>query len=257
MVEPAFATTRRRLLAVTGVTLTSGCTALGVQQNETSGQNASANRTTAQEDRNCEPTIHLVDQGVVRDDSGFTTELFAEVVVENVGAAASGAVTITAGWLDSNGNFLGEDTATLPSLGAGETWQAYVQALGTEPESVDDVQITGEFETSVPRAPQGVSVAESSYLEEDDTVTGVATIDREESVSDVEAVAKLYAENGTVLGGGTAWEQELAAGTDWSFEIYVPRLPGDAPAPADHDVQLTARTHRILEQTDGNTSDTA
>jgi|GEM_PF-5156684 len=240
------------MLAMVGAALASGCTARGGQQNETSAQNNSTNQSGPQNELTCEPDIQFTGAELLVDDSGFTTDAYAEIIVENAGTARSGEVAVTAGWLDQGGNFLDEDTARLPSLAAGETWQAYVVALGPDAESIEDVQVSGEFVTGAPVAPSGLAVAESQYVAEDDQIRGRVTIDRETSVEEVTALAKLYAEDGTVLGGGTAWESELAAGTDWRFEMYVPRLPGDAPEPTDHEVLLDAGPHQIQMAGDGD-----
>ncbi|WP_255191720.1 FxLYD domain-containing protein [Natronobeatus ordinarius] len=201
-----------------------------------------------------ETELQFGDHQLVVDHGGVSPTAYAVVEVENVGTVASGEVSVTAGWLDEAESRVGDDRARLPSLRPDETWLAHVRSR-SGPEEIEDFEVTGEYETGHPRSPHGVGVAESDYRVEDEQLIGRIKNTRDEDLERLEAQGKIYDADGTVLGGGTDSERDLPAGRDWTFEIWLPRLPEvvedtpnyEVPEPTDHDVLLDSRTHRIAD----------
>lgn len=233
---------RREILQLAGGTLTAGIGA-GLVGNRQEQEEGDENGEEEQEDPVCEPDIQFGETELIVDESGFSATAFAEVVVENVGNAPSGELSITAAWMDADETFIDDDFASLPTLGEQETWVAYIRAL-TEPEEIEDFEVSGEFEVGHPRAPERLAITNSEFDQGENEITGVAENSREDDIERVEAQGKIYDDEGTVLGGGTTWESDHPAGRNWNFEIFTPQLPGGVE-PVDHDVMLDAQSYQI------------
>lgn len=178
-----------------------------------------------------EPDVQFGERELIKDDSGYTTEVYAEVIVENTGDGPAGQVTVNVEWYDADGNFLEDTAGRLPSLEDGEVWIAQISALTSDPEDIESIKISGEFE-SPPVAPEGMQVTESELEIEEysSQITGVAENNREEETDYVEAHGKIYDDQERVIGGGYTNETEIPGGRNWAFEI---RLPGRAAARAE------------------------
>ena len=231
---------RRNILQLTGAAFATGT---GVTSS-TNRQKAETNdEKEDQETLVCNPDLQFRDGELIIDESGLSPVAYAGVVVENVGDAASGEISLRASWMDREGNFIDDDSTTLPSLGDNERWIAYIRAL-PDAEEIVDFDIRGEFEVSPPRTPPGLTVVESNFDYGENEIAGVIENTREQDIEYVEAYGKIYNEEGTLVGGGSTLESELPAGRDWTFEIGTPLLPADVE-PTDHAVILDARTFLI------------
>lgn len=184
-----------------------------------------------------EPDVRFGDRQLVVDDSGFTTEVYAEVVVENTGDAAAGRITLNVDWYDAADNYLEDTSGSLPSLDAGEVWIAQVSALPADVEDIERFELSGEFESNSPVAPEGMQVTESEIEIEEyfAQITGVAENDRDDEIRYVEAHGRIYDGQGRVIGGGWTNETEIPAGRNWAFEIHITgRSKERAEGAADH-----------------------
>lgn len=231
---------RRNILQLTGAAFATGTGA----NSTTNSQDAETNDEAEDpETPVCEPDLRFRDRELIIDESGYSPTAYAGVVVENVGEAASGEISLTAFWIDEGGSFIDDGSMILPSLGVNETWVAYIQAF-PDAEEITDFEVSGQFEVGPPRTPPGLTVVESDFDYGENEITGVVENTREEVVEDVEIYGKIYNEEGTLVGGGSTWESELPAGRDWNFEISTPLLPTGVE-PTDHDVILDAWTFLI------------
>lgn len=186
-----------------------------------------------------EPEVVIQESELVVDDSGFSTETHVAATVTNEGDSPSGQVVLTARWYDENGDLLDDSSARLPTLDAGETWAARVEALSDD-ERIDDFELEGEFEREPPQPPADVELVESELQtgEEDVTVTGRVTNNTGDELGYVEAIAKLYDDQGRVLSGNYTNETDIPADETWRFEIsWV--LFARADAVADHEALLS------------------
>lgn len=244
---------RRTVLQLTGATFAAGVGAdrsYGWLRDEHDEEDETDEEDGENDEPACEPEIRFGDRELLVDDTGISPAPYAEVVVENTGDVPSGEITVSVDWLAEDGSLLDDDREQLPSLGAGETWVAYVGALGPDAEEIDDFEVTGEFELGHPRAPDGLELAESELDVDELTpeITGVVENTREEDHERIEVLGKVYAEDGTVLTGGDDFERDLAAGTDWSFEIRLWDLPYQAPEMAEHEVLVNADAFQVLDE---------
>lgn len=232
---------RRKILQLTGASFATGIGSSYAdtnQEDDEEGENGPA----------CTPTIQFGGRQLLIDDTGYSNDVWAVVAVENTGDAASGGITVTAEWVDEDGNFLDDDGESLPTLDAGETWLAHIRAFGLDPENIDDFNVTGEFDIDYPRTPRGMAVSESELVDEDDSrpeITGVAENTREEGLEYIEARGKFYDQDGTVLAGSRTWEHNFPAGADWNFGIRMQSMPYQAEEPTDHDATLDARSFQV------------
>lgn len=242
---------RRTMLQLTGATFATGMGAdrsYGLLRDEhDEAEDDDETGDNEDEEPACEPEIRFGDRELLVDDTGFTPDVYAEVVVENVGDAPSGEITVSVDWLNEDGSLLDDDRERLPSLDPGENWLAFVQAVGPDADEIDDFEVGGEFELGHPRAPDGIEIADSELDVDELTpeITGVVENTREEDLDRVEVIGKAHAEDGTVLAGGSDFERDLAAGTDWNFDLRLWGLPYQAPELAEHEVLVTADAFRI------------
>jgi hypothetical protein len=153
---------RRAYLAISGALCTglAGCTGGSEEIDESEGDVGGSDNTpeetdepTATEEQtptepSGEPDVEFGEQNLIKDDSGYTTEAYAEVVVENTGDGSAGQVSVNVEWYDADGNYLDDTTGRLPSLDAGEVWVAQVSALSSDPEDIESIEISGEFENA-------------------------------------------------------------------------------------------------------------
>lgn len=238
---------RRRYIGLLGVSVGAAVTGYTGRGENNATEKASGERTSLDEQRGTgpaeheqeteepeEPEVVFGDSELLFDDSGLSLDAYAEVVAENIGDAASGQVKVESRWFDEDGNFLGDDTTYLPTLGAEETWIARVKALTVDAEDIERFEITGEFDKEQPRAPEGMTVKESELEvgEFSASIRGVAENSRDNEVSYVEAMAKLYDDEDQVIGGDWTNETDIPARTDWRFEIRLTQ--SDRPEEAVH-----------------------
>lgn len=230
---------RRTILQLTGASIATGSATRPAASTQEGGT-----ATDTPEGSSCRVDIRFGERELVVEQGGVVPTAYARVVVENAGDVASGQISLTASWLDDSGSMLDDDTATLPSLGGGETWLGHVEALVTDPTAINEVEVTGDFAVGQPRTPRGLSVDESEFDRANNSMTGMVANSRDAPLGQVEAHAKLYDAEGRVLGGATALETDLPAGQNWRFEAITPRLPA-AVEPADHSVSLDGRAFQI------------
>lgn len=233
---------RRKLLQVAGATFATGIGTGYTGARQDGGENDEP-ADEPPEECFCDPEIQFGEQELLIDESGFTPDAYAVVEVENAGDTPTSELTVSVSWLDEDGQFVGDDSERLPSLAADELWRAYVWTI-TDPEEIDDFELSGEFEVGQPRTPSGLTIADSNFDYGENEITGVVENSRDSDIERVKAHGKMFDDGGTVLGGGSTWEREHPAGRDWNFDIRVPRLPGGVE-PTEHEVMLDARTFQI------------
>lgn len=185
-----------------------------------------------------EPEIEIRDHEPVVDDSGFTTDVYVDTTVENVGDAPSGQIDLQADWYDEDGNYLDNGQTWLRTLRPGETWLARVPYLGTSEEAVADYELAYEVEPEPPTAPDNLVLEESEMRvgETEVVIDGRITNDTGSEQSYVEAIAIIYDEECRVLGSEWTTVTGVADGDTWSFEMTWLEL----------DRVNEAATHRVV-----------
>lgn len=185
--------------------------------------------------------VEITDHELVHDDSGFTTETYVAATVENVGDGATGEITLDARWY-SEGDYLDADSASLQTLGADETWRARVEYLGTGGEEVDEYELTHEVESDPPTASEGLELVDDEMRvgEDEVVVEGRVENDTGEEQSYVEAIAKFYDDENTVLADEWTNVLDVPEGETWAFEITWFSFDRTDDV-ADYDVVLSNR----------------
>lgn len=193
----------------------------GTRDNESSN---SSNNSTRNETGDNESTakIEIVEHELVVDEGEYITDVYVEALIENTGAAPSGNIELQADWYNADGDYLGNDTGWLISLGPDESWEARVYYLGSNADQVDDYEFGGDFdETPAGADPSSLELlgSEMQVSEDDVVVTGEIENISEETEEYVAAVAKIYDEDGLVLGDNFTNVTELRGGETWAFEV--------------------------------------
>lgn len=226
--------TRRYYLAATGISLIAlaGCTSSstedvegGTRDNKSSNE---SNTVNAEEDQGDDdedegmPALEIVEHELVVEEGEFSTDVYVEALIENSGDALSGNIELQADWYNADGNYLDNSRNWLVSLGAGESWEARIYHLGSNSETVDDYELEGEF-TEEPAAinPAGLELLDSEMQvgENEVVVTGEIENTSDEIQNYVAATAKIYDEDGLVLGDNFTNVSDLRAGETWAFEV--------------------------------------
>lgn len=234
--------TRRYYLAAAGISLIAlaGCTSSstedvegGTRDNESTNESntessnesntADAEDTEGDDDENeGTPALEIIEHELVVEEGEFSTDVYVEALIENSGDAPSGNIELQADWYNADGNYLDNSRNWLVSLGAGESWEARIYHLGSNSETVDDYELEGEF-TEEPAAinPAGLELLDSEMQvgENEVVVTGEIENTSGEIQNYVAATAKIYDEDGLVLGDNFTNVSDLRAGETWAFEV--------------------------------------
>ncbi|MFC4358671.1 FxLYD domain-containing protein [Halobium salinum] len=158
---------------------------------------------------------------LVKESGSYTTDVGAQVDVENSGSARVGQIELSAKFYDDSDSLLENSSGFLPTLGAGQMWDAYVMYLGSNPENVASVEVDGQYAERVPDYnPDELPVSGVSTEKTDMEVmtTGSVKNDTGGSVSYLEAVAIYKKDENTVLNSGLDNVNDVPAGDNWKFE---------------------------------------
>ena len=179
-----------------------------------------------------DPEIQVRDRGITVEEN-FTTDTFVEATVENAGGAPSGRIDIEVGWYDADDNYLGDDRASLQTLGPGETWAAQVRHLGGDDDTIADYELEVEVDDDPPTAADDLVLEESEMRTTEDEVEieGIIANETGDEVSYIEVIALIYDENCVVLGDEWTNETDVPAGESWAFDMtWLDRRRAEAAA---------------------------
>lgn len=185
--------------------------------------------------------IEITDHELVHDDSGFSTETYVAATVENTGDGPTGEISIEASWY-SEGDYLDADTVYLQTLGAGETWLARVEYLGSGGEDIDDYELEYEVEADPPSASDGLDLAESDMRvgEDEVIIEGRVENNTDDDQSYIQATAKLYNSDGAVLDDVWTNVTDVPEGETWAFDVSWFE-PGRTEEVADYEIVISNR----------------
>jgi len=198
-----------------------------------------------------EPEIILENRGLASADTVFH-DTYAEAVVENIGDHRSGRVELTVRWIDDSGSVVGEDSTSIPTLGAGERWIARV-GNSREENEISDFELVGEYDVSAGTLPDGMSVADSTFNIEDEfsgSITAEIDNTRDESLFMASFRGNIYNNNGDVLTGTQTLESAISPGEDIFFELSLSstRAVHRINKAVDHQVLLTGSETTDIRQ---------
>lgn len=166
---------------------------------------------------------------------------YLAATVENVGDVASGWITLEADWIDARDERLETDLAHLGTLGPGRSWRARAYYSGSDPEQIADYVLEGRADLEPLPVPSGLEVLESDVdLEgEEVVVTGRFGNGTGEAQPNVDVIALLSDDAGTVLGDVWTNEADVPNGESRSFEGRWNGRDRAADV-VDHDVIVTS-----------------
>lgn len=159
-------------------------------------------------------------------ETALDDEVGAEVVITNEGDAIAPSFEIGVDWLDADGEYIATSSVYGEVLEAGETYIARTPAWldVEEPERIEGVEATVTDESPFGEAdiyPEGIEVTQSTTRASDEDVVVRGVIENNRDTTEyLEYGAKVYNENGDVIGIGTGIE-EVAGGDSWRFESNI------------------------------------
>lgn len=161
--------------------------------------------------------------------------------VSNTGGAVSGLIEVEAVFYDDGGEELDANSNVLPALPAGDTWEVYVQYLGSESPADYEVDLAHDSSTQPDWGVEGAEVVESTLDASGDVkVNGTVKNTSESTIDYLEVVPYFYAENGNLLGVSLSNETDLEAGATWEFSTsFLVGIDKVADRVSDHEVHLS------------------
>lgn len=152
-------------------------------------------------------------------DGGFQTGQYVGATVTNQREHPTGYVNVSVDWYDERGDFLDTSENGIPSLGAGERWAARIY-VPSHLDSVSDFDLSGDVTLRLAEPPENVELVSSSFNpDQREPVTGRVKNNTGSELSDIGVIAKLYDEDGTVLGGAGINQTGIPASETWRFSI--------------------------------------
>jgi hypothetical protein len=210
-------------------------------------ENGESENGDDREDIDGSPNIEIADHERIVDEGEFSTDVYVRAVVENTGDAASGTLRIQVDWYNEDGNYTDNSSAHLRTLEPGETWIAHVYSYSMDGEGAEEYEIEGEFEEE-PRDydPENLDLVESVLeVSEGDfpeaIIRGEVENTGDEDKGYVEAVARVFNDEGDVMGDEWTNVTDLRAGDTWAFDVSW-NGRDRVPEAADHEVLLTDRS---------------
>ena len=161
-----------------------------------------------------------------------------EIPVENVSDVTSGRVGGDVQWFDSNGTYLGESYGALYFLRGGEEGVLRLSSYadGITQDDIADFEYTTRY-NPVFEPMEGMEVVSSSMSLETPrrNITGVATNELSDPPSYVDAVARFFDSDGTVMGNINDRQtvRDVPEGSNWEFEVRISREHVDVARAAD------------------------
>ena len=223
---------RRRYLSALGTTVIPLIGHVGAHQETEDDEVPCPPDDEAVETEGGDPEIQVQDHEIMVEE-GFTTETFVEATVENGGRGPSGRIDLEVDWYDADGNYLGDDRASLQTLGPDETWAAQVRHLGGDDDAIADYEFEYEVDDDPPTAADDLVLEESEMRTTEDEVTieGIIANETGAEVSYIEVIALIYDENCVVLGDEWTNETDVPAGESWAFDMtWLDRYRAEAAA---------------------------
>lgn len=171
-----------------------------------------------------QPDITTGETSLLQVDAGYETRPMAGVLVTNEGESPTKRFSVSADWLDSNGDYLATSEADIQTLRTGETWSARIDPLI----DIDNYTDIGDFEVSVGNVepattldPEGVALTDEQFRasESQVIVRGGVQNDRDSMLDYIEVVAKVYDADGNVVGWERTNELEIEAGGTLRFDL--------------------------------------
>jgi len=164
----------------------------------------------------------------------------AQIRIDNEGGDNSAPITLEITWYDEERLVLGTDTVGLETLRPGETWLAQVTPGNVDGAEVASVTANTTVDGEPPDSPSGVRVTGTALRtgEYPTQVTGVVENTHDEAV-DVEAIARVFDEEGNVVADRRASMRNVSAGDTRPFSAtFVGRDADRIDGTFDHGVLL-------------------
>lgn len=179
------------------------------------------------------PEIEFGDASL--DTDGVATAV--EIPVENVSDTVSGVIRGDAQWFDADETFLGDSYGRLHFLRGGESGVLRVSSYADGIEgNIEDYEYSTRY-SPIFQPAEGMEVVSSSMSLETPrrNITGTATNELSDPPSYVDAVARFFDSDGSVIGNINDRQtvREVPEGSNWEFEVRITREHLEAARAAD------------------------
>lgn len=136
---------RRSFLATSSAGFLAGCNT--TQESVETDIQESANNRASVEDQTGQPAEQMESEADISIESDEWVEEgeSVEYIVENRGEGQSGSIYLVTRWYDDDGNYIGSDQASIPTLHSGKKWSVEIEA--TVPFEAVEYDAYAEFET--------------------------------------------------------------------------------------------------------------
>ncbi|WP_435360410.1 FxLYD domain-containing protein [Haloarchaeobius sp. DFWS5] len=157
--------------------------------------------------------------------------------IENTGSARLGWVEGTVKFYDDEDNLLDSNTVLMEDLDSGEIWEFVTQYYGSDEPASGKVELKSADRFTSSAADWAKLESHSIEMPSDGysspKVVGRATNTTDVTKGYLEARAKVYSKEGTVIAGGYTNITDLGAGETWKFEVDA-MMPEDWYERIDH-----------------------
>ena len=201
---------RRAFLATSGTALLAGCNSEDPAGSEGTAATEVEDSTTVNEQTTSSSEGGKID---IAETDWVTEGESAEFLIQNIGEAETGALTLVTRWYDEEGNYLGNDQASLPTLHGGKNWLTRVE--NTVPFEVADYDAYVDYESRY--ASEEVATRAVEINTEASAVTGIVSHEQEGETA-INVLAVTY-NSGWITHTGTVTDARIPE-EDWRF--YLP-----------------------------------
>lgn len=218
---------RRNFVAASGAALLAGCNE--AQDTDPDPDDPAPENVTSEPDPSENGPVGDV---VIQQFEWVTEGEISQFLLNNVGDAPAGRVTLVVQWFDENENYIGSDQASLPVLPPQSAW--LVQIESSAPFETDSFEGFVEFD---PEYETNKLPVESLDIDQSvPGVTGIAPLDRGSETA-IQATVLTF-NSGWVTHAGRITENRIPKGTNWRFLIPLTQVGADEPSIGDDDIEL-------------------
>jgi len=205
---------RRTFLATSGTAILAGCNSEEPAASEGTAVTEIEDSTTVKERTTSDREEGQID---IVETSWVTEGESAEFLIQNVGEAQSGALTLVTRWYDEEGNYIGNDQVSLPTLHSGKNW--LIQVENTVPFDVADYDAYVDYESRY--ASVEVDTNSVEINKEASAVTGIVSHNQEGEAA-INILAITYS-SGWITHLGTVADNRIPE-EDWRFYLSLTQV---------------------------------
>ena len=208
---------RRVFLATSGTGLLAGCNDIQEPtENDTPQDSVADQNDTETEQMGPEADIRI------ESDEWLEEGESVEYLLGNNGEGESGSVNLVTRWYDDEGNYIGNDQVSIPTLRSGASW--FIQVETTVPFEVAAYDAYVEYETHY--SYEELETRSVEIDQQRSAITGIVSHDQgDETGIEIQAVAY---DSGWITHAGTVGDSRVPE-EDWRFYLPLSQVGSEEP----------------------------